>query len=90
MLSDDATIDRAITEAVLFRVAVSAFTYYPDKHTEQPGYTVDEDVAWCLEPLAGLDARRFERLREQLREVIVDTTADRQAFIAQLAALAGE
>lgn len=83
-------IDRAETEATLYRVAVSAFTYYPDKPTEEPGYQVDEDVDWCSAPLRSLPSEQFEILRAMIRELIVDPTADRRAFITTLNELAGE
>ena len=45
-------IDRSDCEATLYRIAICAFTYYPDKEADEPGYSVDEDVDWCLAPLA--------------------------------------
>ena len=84
-------IDRAHAEAARWRTAVCAFEYYPDKHLDEPGYTVDEDVAWCIEPLAGLPETELDQLRATIRTLITTPTADRQAFIRQLASLtAGE
>ena len=83
-------IDRADTEATLFRVAICAFTYYPDKPTDELGYTVDEDVNWCSKPLTSLPESELTVMRASIQALITDPTTDRQAFIAYLAQLAGE
>ncbi len=83
-------IDRAEAEATLYRVAVSAFTYYPDKADFEPGYRVDEDVDWCSAPLLSLPPEHLDPLRATIRELITNPTADRRAFIATLDELAGE
>lgn len=81
-------IDRAEAEATLYRVAVCAFTYYPGKETDEPGYRVDEDVDWCAAPLLGLPGPQFDEVRDQIRLLITDPLADRQAFISALGQLA--
>ena len=83
-------IDRAETEATLYRVAVSAFTYYRDKPDLEPGYQVDEDVDWCSEPLRSLPPEQLDPLRVMIRELITNPAADRRAFIATLGELAAE
>lgn len=83
-------IDRTDVEATLYRVAVSAFTYYPDKEAAESGYTLGEDVDWCLAPLAGLAAGRRGQLRATIRVMVTEPTANRLEFIAVLAALAEE
>lgn len=83
-------IDRAEAEATLYRVAVSAFTYYPDKADLEPGYRVEEDVDWCSAPLRSLPPEQLDPLRATIRELITTPTADRRAFIATLDELAGE
>lgn len=65
------------TDAILYRTAIVAINYYPTKPVEEPGYTIDEDVAWCLEPL-GADAAARASLVEVVRDVIEDPTAHRQ------------
>lgn len=82
-------IDRADTEASLARVAFAAFLYHPTKHLDEPGWTVEEDIDWALTPLRDLDPTARAVWRERIREVITDPAADRQAFIADLTALAG-
>lgn len=83
-------IDRDSAEVVLERVAICAFTYYPGKPTEEPGYTVDEDVAWCTAPLRALPAPQLAELRDTVRTLITDPTADRRRFITTLAQLHGD
>lgn len=83
-------IDRTDVEAALYRVAISAFTYYSDKEAEEPGYAIDEDLDWCLAPIAGPLAGRRDQLRATIRVMITDRTANRREFIALLAALAEE
>ena len=90
MTTTPPAIDRAEAEATLYRVAICAFTYYPDKPLDEPGYDVAEDIAWCLAPLAGLSTTRLEALRDTVRVLITTPTADRQGFIRDLAALAGD
>ncbi|WP_426321881.1 hypothetical protein [Microbacterium sp. E-13] len=87
---DPILLDRAQAEAALYRVAVCAFTYYPDKPVDEPGWTLDEDLAWCLAPLAGLPDEKLAELASTIRTQIVTPTADRQAFIRPLLALTGD
>ena len=83
-------IDRAEAEATIYRVAVSAFTYYPDKPAAEPGYGLEEDLDWCTAPLLSLPPEQRAALRETIRELITTPNADRRAFIAALNELAGE
>lgn len=77
-------IDRAHTETTLWRTAVSAFSCYPTKHIDEPGYTVDEDITWCLEPLRGVDPTALARLSDLVATAIVDPTAHRTALTKEL------
>lgn len=83
-------IERHRTEEALYRVAVSAFTYYPGKDAKEPGYMVDEDISWCIAPLLPLPPQQVEQMRETLRELITNPQSDRQAFIAALDRLTRE
>ena len=80
-------IDREAAEVTLERVAICAFTYYPDKPADEPGYTVDEDVTWCTATLRALPADQLAELRDTVRTLITDPSAERRTFIATLAAL---
>ena len=83
-------LDRSQVDAVIYRVAVAGFTYYPDKHAKEPGYTVDEDLDWCMRPLRHLPPEDHEELRRRILELITDPTADRQAFIHHLKSFAAD
>lgn len=83
-----AVIDRSDVEAALARVAVAAFTYYPEKSADEPGYVIEEDVEWAMEPLRMLDHEAREVWWRRVTAVIADPAADRRAFVADLMALA--
>ena len=83
-------LDRSQVDAVIYRVAVAAFTYYPDKPLGEAGYTVEEDLDWCMRPLRNLPAPDRDRLRDQVRELITNPGADRQGFIRHLQSLAAD
>lgn len=72
---------RGDADAVIYRVAVAAFTHYPTRHLDEPEYEVDEDVAWCLEPLACPTDEARAMMAEWVREIITNPLADRQEFI---------
>lgn len=87
LITGDTMIDRSDTEATLYRVAISTFTYYPTKQVDEPGYSLDEDLDWCLTPLSALPAETISALRSATERVITDPTADRRSFIATLSDL---
>lgn len=81
-------LDRADVEEVIYRVAVSAFRYYADKPATELGYTVDEDVRWCTAPLTDHPDINLAALEQEIRQLITNPNADRQAFIRNLNARA--
>lgn len=84
-------IDRIHTEKVLYRVSICAFTYYPEKPEQEPGYDVEEDVAWCTLPLEKrLSRPELEVFRNVIRMLITVPTADRRPFIVELSGLSGD
>lgn len=84
-------IDRSRAEKVLYRTAISAFMYYPDKPDNEPGYDVEEDVVWCTAPLERrLAAPDVEAFRGLIRMLITDPLANRRPLIRKLAELSGE
>lgn len=83
-------LDRSQVDAVIYRVAVARFTYYPDKHAAEPGYTIDEDLDWCMRPLRRLPQENRAELRTRILELITDPFADRQAFIRHLKSFASD
>lgn len=83
-------LDRSQVDAVIYRVAVAGFTYYPDKTVAEPGYTVDEDLDWCMRPLRHLPEEDRAELRRRILELITEPSADRQAFIRYLKSFAAD
>ena len=83
----EASIDERQTDEVIYRVALAAFTYYPDKQAVEPGYTVEEDIEWAIEPLRILPGRELDALRARVRLPIVDPSIDRQEFIRRVSTL---
>ncbi|WJL97056.1 hypothetical protein QSU92_07795 [Microbacterium sp. ET2] len=76
-------IDRADVEELIFRVAECAFRYHPSRSATEPGYTVEEDVAWCVEPLSSKEGVDAEALARRIQLLITNPTADRRAFIEE-------
>jgi hypothetical protein len=83
-------LERTQADAAIYRVAIAAFTYYPERPEHEAGYTVDEDLDWCIRPLRHLPAGLRRDLRAQMHKLITDPSADRQAFIRELKALVDE
>jgi hypothetical protein len=79
--------DRVHTEEVLYRAAVAAMTFYDGRSDDEPGYTVDEDLDWCMQPLAHLENPGRSVLRGIIAATIADPTNARQALVRQLAML---
>lgn len=83
-------IDRAHAEATTYRAAVCALTYTASKPVDEPGWTLDEDLDWCLAPLADMPGLDLPALRAQLAAAITDPTAHRARLLASLDALVDE
>ncbi len=83
-------IDRAHTEDTLFRTAVSALRYYPGRPNVEEGYTLSEDVDWCVTPLRGLPDSVIAQIRHLVGQVIVDPTGNRQELRENLDDIADE
>ena len=74
-------LDPSDIDEVIYRVAFAAFTYYPTKPVDEEGYTLDEDIQWCLQPVAGKAGVDAAALAPSIRLAITDPTAHRQALI---------
>ncbi|MGC5173341.1 hypothetical protein ACLQ2Q_22085 [Microbacterium sp. DT81.1] len=83
-------LDRATAESVIYRVAVASLGYYPDKPSEEPGYTIEEDLDWCVMPLAHLDGPYLQGIRMSVLEVITDPTSHRREFTRDLLKLVND
>lgn len=88
---EDTMIDVRDADEVIYRVSVAAFAHYPEKSNAEPGYTIDEDVDWAIEPVRALGPETLQPLRARVREAIEHAfTMDRQAFIHEVRSLATE
>lgn len=83
-------LDRTHVDATIYRIAIASFTHYTDKHIKEPGYTIDEDLTWCMRPLRHLPQEERDQLRAQIVQLITEPTADRQAFIKHLKSLSSD
>jgi hypothetical protein len=83
-------IDRAQAEAAIYRIAFAALTFYPDKSEAEPGFTIDEDLEWALQPVLDLPPTEFDLVRDLARAAIAEPTAHREELARLLAKLAGE
>lgn len=68
-------------------VAYAAFTYYPQKSADIPRWTIDEDVAWCMQPLDSLSRGLRTGFADRIRLLIIDPEQNRHLFIQDLNAL---
>lgn len=65
---------------MLQRVAMAAIAYYPEVATDEPGYRLEADVAWCLSVLPDLAPAALTQLQEVVGQAITDPTRYRQAL----------
>ncbi len=79
---------RSLVNTGIAGLALVAFTYYPDKHLDEPGYTIDEDLEWCAESMTALPIETQQQLMAEIRMLVLEPTRDRQAFIKQILSLA--
>ena len=75
---------------LLQRVAIAALAYYPEVHTDEPKYQLDDDTRWCLGPLAGLDSEPLARLHTLIGLTITDPTQHRQDLFGAVLELLGD
>ena len=77
--------DRERVDAVLEHVAVLAFLYYPGIEADDPGYSLAEDIDWCLVRLGDVSDAEQERMRALFARAITDPTAAREELFTALA-----
>lgn len=82
-------IDRSHAEAVTYRIAFAALTFHVSKPEEEPGYSIDEDLDWSLEPVSELPPAEFGLLRDVAQATITDPTEHRDHLREVLESLTG-
>jgi hypothetical protein len=80
--------NREEVDDVLQRVGLAAISYYPEIHVDDPEYTVDGDVSWCLEPVSDLTDEQRSAVREAIGLAITNPTVHRYALFQTLLELA--
>ena len=75
-------------DVALQRTAIASFIYYPQIHVDQPDYRLDEDLAWCVDPLDDLDPAALGAVREIIGRAIVEPTEYREELFSILSGLA--
>lgn len=77
-------------DAAMQRVALLSFLYYPEVHVNEPDYSLNDDIDFCLEPLTELDTGQRDELRRLIGQAIIDPSAYREEVFAALTALVAE
>jgi hypothetical protein len=83
-------ITRENKDTVMQRVALLAFLYYPQVHVNEVGYSLSDDIEFCLEPLTEIDAGKRDELRHLLGQAIIDPSEYREEVFAALTELVTE
>jgi hypothetical protein len=73
---------------LLSRTALAALFYYPEVAVDDDGRNMQNDIAYCVEPVAGIGDEDAERLRVAVGRVITNPTAHRSELLALVIELA--
>ena len=82
------TIPQKQFDDLLGRTALAALFYYPEVAVDDDGRNLQNDIAYCLEPVAGIGDEDAERLRVAVGRVITNPTAHRSELLALIIELA--
>lgn len=82
------TIPQEQLDNLLSRAALAALFYYPEMAVDDDGYSIQNDIAYCMEPVAGIGDEDAERLRVAVGHVITNPTAHRSELLALVIELA--
>jgi hypothetical protein len=82
------TIPQEQFDDLLSRTALAALFYYPEVAVDDVGRNLQNDIAYCLEPVAGIGDEDAERLRVVVGCVITNPTAHRSELLALVIELA--
>jgi hypothetical protein len=66
------------------RVAAAAIAYYPDVAVDEADFSLEEEAAWCIEPLGELSGAKRSIVVEVIERTIVDPTSTRQELFGVL------
>ena len=82
------TIPQEQFDDLLSRTALASLFYYPEVAVDDDEYNLQNDIAYCLEPVAGIVDEDAERLRVAVGRVITNPTAHRSELLALVIELA--
>ncbi|TFD54161.1 hypothetical protein E3T43_13000 [Cryobacterium sp. Hh7] len=82
------TIPQEQFDDLLSRTALAALFYYPEVAVDDDGRNLQNDIAYCLEPVAGIGDEDAERLRVVVGRVITNPTVHRSELLALVIELA--
>ena len=75
-------------DELLERTGLASLFYYPELAVEDSDYSLEKDLAYCLEPVSTLDAADLEKLRLVIGCVITNPSAHRAELIELIIELA--
>ena len=82
------TIPQEQFDDLLSRAALAALFYYPEIVVDDEDYRIQNDVAYCMEPVDGIDDEVDEQLRDAVGRMIANPTAHRAELVALVIELA--
>ncbi|WP_104200578.1 hypothetical protein [Cryobacterium sp. Y29] len=82
------TIPQEQFDDLLSRTALAALFYYPEVAVDDDGRNLQNDIVYCLEPVAGIGDEDAERLGVVVGRVITNPTAHRSELLALVIELA--
>lgn len=77
-------------DELLHRTALASLFYYQEIALDDSDYNLQNDVDYCLEPVAALDADALAALRTAVGQVITNPSAHRAELIELVIELAPE
>jgi hypothetical protein len=81
------TIQQEQFDDLLSRTALAALFYYPEIAVDDD-YSIQADIAYCMEPVIEIAEEDAERLRVAVGRVITNPTAHRSELLALVIELA--
>ena len=82
------TIPQEQFDDLLSRTALAALFYYPEIAVDDGDYNIQNDIEYCMVPVAGITDEDAERLRIAVGRVITNPTAHRSELLALVIELA--
>lgn len=82
------TVPQEQFDDLLSRTALAALLYYPEIVVDDADYNIQNDIAYCMEPVSAIWDQDAERLRTAIGRVITNPTAHRSELLALVFELA--